>query len=200
MDTALRIILPLYFLVYFGVAFVVKTLLVARRTGTNPLVLPKDDSAYGLIGRYFKITLIALFVYVLLYSFLPGIHTYFLSITWLQNPIVQYAGLLLLVLALVWTVVAQSHMRNSWRIGIDTANKTELVTTGLFGVSRNPIFLGMILSLVGVFLATPNACTLLFLVVGYMLMQVQIRLEEEFLVREHGAEYVQYQKRVRRLI
>ncbi|WP_206609759.1 hypothetical protein [Paracnuella aquatica] len=77
MDTALRIILPLYFLVYFGVAFVVKTLLVARRTGTNPLVLPKDDSAYGLIGRYFKITLIALFVYVLLYSFLPGIHTYF---------------------------------------------------------------------------------------------------------------------------
>lgn len=196
----MRIILPLYFLVYFGVAFVVKTLLVARRTGTNPLVLPKDDSAYGLIGRYFKITLIALFVYVLLYSFLPGIHTYFLSITWLQNPIVQYAGLLLLVLALVWTVVAQSHMRNSWRIGIDTANKTELVTTGLFGVSRNPIFLGMILSLVGVFLATPNACTLLFLVVGYMLMQVQIRLEEEFLVREHGAEYVQYQKRVRRLI
>ncbi|WP_132050839.1 methyltransferase family protein [Pseudocnuella soli] len=200
MDTALRIILPLYFLVYFGVAFVIKTLLVARRTGTNPLVLPKDDSAYGLIGRYFKITLIALFVYVLLYSFLPGMHTYFLPITWLQNPIVQYAGLLLLVLALVWTVVAQSHMRNSWRIGIDTANKTELVTAGLFGLSRNPIFLGMIGSLVGVFLVTPNACTLLFLVVGYMLMQVQIRLEEEFLVREHGAEYMQYQKRVRRLI
>lgn len=196
----MRIILPLYFLVYFGVAFVVKTLLVARRTGTNPLVLPKDDSAYGLIGRYFKITLIALFAYVLLYSFLPGMRTYFLPITWLQNPMLQYAGLLVLVLALVWTVVAQSHMRNSWRIGIDTANKTELVTTGLFGVSRNPIFLGMILSLVGVFLATPNACTLLFLVVGYMLMQVQIRLEEEFLVREHGADYVQYQKRVRRLI
>jgi hypothetical protein len=36
-------------------------------------------------------------------------------------------------------------MKNSWRIGIDTVTKTELVTTGLFAISRNPFFFGMTL-------------------------------------------------------
>ena len=60
----LRIVLPIYFIAYFGVAFVLKSVIVAKRIGKNPLVLPTDDSAYGLIGLYFKLTLIAMFVYV----------------------------------------------------------------------------------------------------------------------------------------
>jgi protein-S-isoprenylcysteine O-methyltransferase Ste14 len=106
----------------------------------------------------------------------------------------------LLLIALLWTVIAQGHMKNSWRIGIDTETKTELVTTGLFGLSRNPIFFGMILSLVGLFLVTPNALTALFLILGYVLIQIQIRLEEEFLGKEHGQEYINYKQKVRRLI
>ncbi len=46
----LRIVLPTYFVIYFGVAFVLKSVVVAQRIGKNKLVLPKDDSAYGLIG------------------------------------------------------------------------------------------------------------------------------------------------------
>ena len=50
MNEFLRIFLPTYFIVYFGIAFVAKSVIVAKRIGKNPLVLPKDDSAYGLIG------------------------------------------------------------------------------------------------------------------------------------------------------
>jgi protein-S-isoprenylcysteine O-methyltransferase Ste14 len=100
----------------------------------------------------------------------------------------------------VWTVIAQGHMKNSWRIGIDTDTKTELVTSGLFSISRNPIFFGMTLSLFGLFLTTPNALTALFLILGYVLIQIQIRLEEEFLTKEHGQAYIDYKQKVRRLI
>jgi protein-S-isoprenylcysteine O-methyltransferase Ste14 len=196
----IKIILPIYFIIYFGIAFVLKSLIVAKRIGKNPLVLPKDDSAYGLIGLYFKLTLIAMFVYVLAFAFFPAWHTYFLQIIQLDNSTIKYIGLTLLLIALVWTVIAQGHMKNSWRIGIDTETKTELVTTGLFGLSRNPIFFGMILSLVGLFLVTPNALTALFLILGYVLIQIQIRLEEEFLGKEHGQEYINYKQKVRRLI
>jgi protein-S-isoprenylcysteine O-methyltransferase Ste14 len=196
----IKIILPIYFIVYFGIAFVLKSLIVAKRIGKNPLVLPKDDSAYGLIGLYFKLTLIAMFVYVLAFAFFPAWHTYFLQIIQLDNSTIKYIGLTLLLIALLWTVIAQGHMKNSWRIGIDTETKTELVTTGLFGLSRNPIFFGMILSLVGLFLVTPNALTALFLILGYVLIQIQIRLEEEFLGKEHGQEYINYKQKVRRLI
>ncbi|MES2593552.1 MAG: isoprenylcysteine carboxylmethyltransferase family protein [Bacteroidota bacterium] len=200
MTEFLRLTLPIYFIIYFGVAFVLKSLVVAKRIGKNPLVLPKDDSAYGLIGLYFKLTLIAMFVYVVAYAFFPTWQNNFLSIIQLEKLAVKYIGLVFLFISLVWTVIAQAHMKNSWRIGIDKDTKTELVTSGLFSISRNPIFFGMILSLVGLFLATPNALTALFLILGYVLIQIQIRLEEEFLTKEHGQKYLDYKQKVRRLI
>ena len=113
---------------------------------------------------------------------------------------IKYLGLGLLAFALVWTIIAQGHMKNSWRIGIDTETKTELITSGLFQLSRNPIFFGMILSLVGLFLSTSNAFTGLFLILGYVLIQIQIRLEEEFLTEQHGTKYADYKQKVRRII
>jgi protein-S-isoprenylcysteine O-methyltransferase Ste14 len=89
-------------------------------------------------------------------------------------------------------------MGYSWRIGIDEEHRTALVAKGVFSVSRNPIFLGMIVTLVGLFLAIPNAATLLTLVIGFLLIQIQARLEEAFLARVHGTEYEEYRRRVRR--
>lgn len=200
MEQILRIILPTYFIVYFGIAFLAKSLIVAKRIGKNPLVLPKDDNAYGLIGLYFKLTMIFMFVYVLLFAFMPTLYDYFLPIKQLETLSIKYIGLGLLGFSLIWTIVSQGHMKNSWRIGIDTETKTELITTGLFGHSRNPIFFGMIISLVGLFLTTPNALTVIFLILGYVLIQIQIRLEEDFLTTQHGQDYLTYKQKVRRLI
>lgn len=200
MNEFLRFFLPTYFIVYFGIAFIAKSVIVAKRIGKNPLVLPKDDSAYGLIGSYFKLTLIFMFIYVLIYAFFPKLYDNFLPITQLDTLTVKYIGLGLLVFALIWTIIAQKDMKNSWRIGIDNETKTELITNGLFKISRNPIFFGMILSLFGLFLTTPNAITGLFLILGYVLIQIQIRLEEEFLAKEHGQKYIDYKQKVRRLI
>lgn len=200
MDEILRLILPIYFIFYFGLAFVLKSVIVARRIGKNPLVLPKDDSAFGLIGFYFKLILISMFIYVLAFAIFPTWHDKFLPIISVNHLTTKYVGLGLLAIALIWTVVAQVHMKNSWRIGIDTDTKTELITTGLFKLSRNPIFFGMVLSMFGLFLTTPNALTGLFLIVGYMLIQIQIRLEETFLTKQHGQNYISYRQKVRRLI
>lgn len=200
MEQLPRLLLPVYFLAYFGIAFVAKSVIVARRIGKNPLVLPKDDSAYGLIGRYFKWTLIAMFVYVLVFAFAPIFYDNFLKFNGIAPQWFAPAGWLLLAFALIWTIIAQRHMRDSWRIGIDTDTSTELVTTGLFKYSRNPIFFGMTLSLVGLFLVAPDGFTLLFLILGHVLMQVQIRLEEDFLASQHGETYRNYKQKVRRMI
>jgi protein-S-isoprenylcysteine O-methyltransferase Ste14 len=200
MNEFLRIFLPVYFIVYFGIAFVAKTVMVAKRIGKSPLVLPRDDSAYGLIGFYFKLTMILMFVYVLLFAFMPALYNKFLPIPELDNLTIKYTGLGFLTFALIWTIIAQIHMKNSWRIGIDTETKTELITKGLFQLSRNPVFFGMTVSLAGLFLTTPNALTGVFLITGYMLIQIQIRLEEEFLTKQHGQKYSDYKQKVRRLI
>lgn len=198
MELLIKIFLPVYFILFFGISFVAKTIIVARRIKKNPLVLPQDESTYALMGNYFKLCLAGIFVYVMLFPFLS--EDYFLPIDFLDVELLKFVGLILMLLALIWTIIAQNQMKNSWRIGIDNDMKTELVTSGLFSISRNPVFLGMIVSLVGLFLVTPNAISLLFLVLGYVLIQVQIRLEEEFLYRQHGEEYLDYLTKTNRLI
>lgn len=94
--------------------------------------------------------------------------------------------------------MAQAQMGESWRIGIDHEHQTALVRTGVFGLSRNPIFLGMTITLVGLFLAIPNALTALTFLTGVVLIHIQVRLEEEFLAQNHGQEYCQYKQQVRR--
>ncbi|WP_431609564.1 methyltransferase family protein [Chryseobacterium sp. 'Rf worker isolate 10'] len=196
----IRFFIPLYFILFFTVSFIGISYKVARQIGKNPNVLPKDGSAYALVGMYFKWVLLVLFVYTILLLFFPeDIFTAF-KINFLENNFLQYIGITLMIFALIWVIIAQLQMKNSCRIGIDNETKTELVTHGLFRLSRNPIFLGMTISLVGFFLVFPTIIAFSFLLIGSILIQIQIRLEEEFLLKVHGQIYLTYKKRVKRML
>ncbi len=200
MDELLRIILPLYLLVFFGVAFVWRSYLVWKRTGINPYVVGKTDKPIDFIENIYPIPVVILLTVTIAFSFFPSIYQYATPIVWLENPIVKIVGLVLMLFALIWTATSQMQMGQSWRIGIDTENKTELVEKGLFTISRNPIFFGMRMALLGFFLTLPNAFTLLAVVLADVLMQIQVRLEEEFLRSSHGESYENYCRKVRRWI
>lgn len=200
MDDVLRVFLPAYLALFFGIAFVWRSVAVYRTTGINPYVFGGTDSAYDFVGVVFRITFLLVIAAVVQYSFISGLTSFVLPVFWLDHDWLQWIGVALLVSSLVWTAAAQMHMGTSWRIGIDKTNRTELIDNGLFRVSRNPIFLGMRVALLGFFLAIPNAITLLTLVLGDVLMQIQVRLEEEYLSDLHGEEYVSYRSKVRRWI
>ena len=194
----MKLFLPIYLLIYFAFAFFLPSYRVWKSTGVNPVTFRGADNAHDYIGKLFKIVMLGLALLVILYAFAPNYYRFLLPIVWLENQIVQSTGIGLLLFSLGWTVLAQIQMGNSWRIGIDEEKKTALVQTGLFRFSRNPIFLGMIITLIGVFLTIPNALTLLFLVLGFVLIQIQVRLEEEFLSRTQGEEYADYRRAARR--
>jgi protein-S-isoprenylcysteine O-methyltransferase Ste14 len=90
-------------------------------------------------------------------------------------------------------------MGASWRIGIDD-RPTQLVTGGLFALSRNPIFLGMFFSIAGLVWIAPAPWTLAGLAVAVVLVSLQVRLEERNLVRVHRQAYVTYAVRVGRFV
>jgi len=196
----IRFFIPLYFIFFFIISFVGISYKVAKQIGKNPNVLPKDDSAYGLVGLYFKLILLALFIYTVLLLFFPKEIFPAFKINNLEYDLFQYTGLGLMIIALIWVITAQLQMKNSWRIGIDNTMKTDLITRGLFRFSRNPIFLGMTISLLGFFLVFPTVIAFSFLLMGSILMQIQIRLEEEYLIKEHGEIYLTYKKKVNRML
>lgn len=196
----IRFFIPLYFIFFFIISFVGISYKVAKQIGKNPNVLPKDDSAYGLVGLYFKLILLALFIYTALLLFFPKEIFPAFKINNLEYDLFQYTGLGLMIIALIWVITAQLQMKDSWRIGIDSTMKTDLITRGLFRFSRNPIFLGMTISLLGFFLVFPTVIAFSFLLMGSILMQIQIRLEEEYLIKEHGEIYLTYKKKVNRML
>ena len=192
-------VLLIYVILFVGTTFVVRSYLVWRRTSVNPYTLRNTDSAHDYIGNVFRVTVALTAVPVVVNAFLRRFYGLLAPFSWLEQTGLQIIGLTLLLMALMWIVVAQTQMGNSWRIGIPTENtRTELVQTGLFALSRNPIFLGMTVALVGFFFVLPNALSLLAGVMGSVLMQIQVRLEEEHLLRLHGDAYNAYCQHVRR--
>ena len=197
---SLRYLLPLYLLAYFSAAFFWRSYAVWKRTGVNPVVFKGSDSAHDFIGRVFKALFAAIVAVVVIYAFVPDAYQYLMPIHWFERTWIKLTGVILLFVSLVWTVLAQAQMGNSWRIGIDTEHRTELVRSGVFKISRNPIFVGMMVTLLGVFLIIPNVVTFIILLVGVILIGIQVRLEEEYLPRTHGDRYIEYRHNVRRWI
>jgi protein-S-isoprenylcysteine O-methyltransferase Ste14 len=198
METALRYILPVYLAIYVVTAFFWRSYVVWKKTGINPFVLGKSDSAHDFIGKVFGLALALSAAAVILYSSLPRLYQYLMPIGWLEYPAIKLAGLVLLLLSLSLTLIAQAQMGDSWRIGIDRNHKTTIVQDGVFRLSRNPIFLGMMTTISGLFLVIPNALTFAVLLLGTVVIQIQVRLEEEYLKELHGEQYLKYSQRVRR--
>ena len=105
----------------------------------------------------------------------------------------QIAGLVLALVGFAATLAAQTGMGESWRIGVDTGERTELVTTGVFAHVRNPIFTAMVVAQLGVVLMVPTWVSVLALVVLVVAVQLQVRaVEEPYLRSVHGDAYGTY--------
>ncbi|HRO46729.1 isoprenylcysteine carboxylmethyltransferase family protein [Agriterribacter sp.] len=200
MDSFLKIYLPLYLVVYITAIFIWPSYRTFKQTGINPITFGKSDNAHDYIGFIMKILIALLFITVICFSVLGEHYKYLLPIWYLEKYGNQLSGLILIHIALVWIFLAQRKMNNSWRIGIDKKNKTDLVTDGVFRISRNPIFFGMMISVMGLFLILPNMMTFFLFFTTCIIIQIQIRLEEEFLEKQHGQTYLEYKRTVRRLI
>ncbi len=199
--TLFQVFLPTFMLLYFFQVFVIRSYVQWKRTGQNPFVFSRSGNAHDYIGFVFKIMTALSVCVIILFTFFEDIYSRYLGgMDYLVITELQWTGAGILILAFVWTIIAQYQMSNSWRIGIDYEEKTILVDKGVFKLSRNPVFLGVLLIYMGVFFIAPNAVTFMLFVLCYFILQIQTRLEEEYLVGIHGQDYIDYKKKVRRWI
>ena len=78
---------------------------------------------------------------------------------------------------------------------------SRLVTTNVFGISRNPIYLALLLMLLALSLWAGNVLAFLWCATfTWHLTCFQIKSEEKALLEKFGEEYLAYKKRVRRWI
>jgi protein-S-isoprenylcysteine O-methyltransferase Ste14 len=185
---------------YVGAATIVLLLgmvwtrvLLMRRTGIRAMKFGSIDKTDFLIPPF------AAFYFYVVFAAAFNIPTvsrqeFFDSefIAWL-GVLLCLAGLLLLFLSLV-------AFGKSFRVGIDQDAPDRLVTTGVFAVSRNPIYAGFGLVLLGQFLVFPNWILVIYLVAAVWLFHRQVLREEAYLRRHYGQQYGAYCDRVRRYL
>lgn len=182
---------------WFLLAFVVRTVQQVRRTGDAGLRFRQERGAPAAVAKVlFPLSLV-----------LVGPVGAYAAVGWsepldaLRSAPLQWAGLALAVAGVVATYLAQLHLGESWRIGVDRDERTELVVRGAFRRVRNPIFTAMVASAVGLVLMVPSPVGLAGLAVLLAALEVQVRgVEEPYLRATHGEAYRRYEQSVGRFV
>lgn len=118
----------------------------------------------------------------------------------LNHSVVILSGSVLLLIGFLITIKIHLSFSQQWRSGIDPRGPAAIITNGVYGYSRNPMFVGVALSQLGFFLALPSVFTLVCLAVGLVMLYRQTLSEEQHLSQTFPIDYKIYTAHVRRWI
>ncbi|MCW9715119.1 methyltransferase family protein [Avibacterium sp. 21-594] len=109
--------------------------------------------------------------------------------------------ILLLASFIVISSLWQFHQAKTTISPLSVEKTSQLITTGIYAFSRNPMYLSLWLILLSWFLWLGNGLAILGLIFFVLIMnQFQIKQEEQVLLRLFGKTYQQYCQQVRRWI
>ena len=110
-------------------------------------------------------------------------------------------GVVITMLGVLVFIVSVAQMKDNWRAGVQREDKTNLVTEGIYSISRNPAFLGFDLMYIGILFSFFNwfLCFATSFAVVFFHLQI-VNVEEEFLTEAFQNEYLQYKSKVCRYL
>lgn len=184
-EAALVTVLPVGFLiVLFGGGF-----LFLKRNIEQDGEAPINRTLFYLS----KYSILALWGAMVLQSW--GIEISFVEIP----PALRFIALLFWVSGFAFMYAGRFTMRDSFRLGTPKEDTT-LKTDGLFSISRNPMYVGMYLTLAASSLYTINPLVILAALFVIAIHHGIVRAEEKHLGNVFGRQYSEYCNRVRQYI
>ena len=184
--------------VYLTVTLGVRVAVQVRRTGSTGLhgLAPDAAPLERLAGTLFVVAL-AMGAAAPTLALLDVLE----PIPALEGVVGNAVGVVLAVAGIALTFGAQLAMGNSWRVGVDPAERTELVTGGPFQLVRNPIYSAMLPTVFGLALMVPSVVAIAGFATLLIALELQVRLvEEPYLRQVHGDAYADYTARVGRFV
>lgn len=112
----------------------------------------------------------------------------------------RYLGLIIGLLGDFIFLISVITMKNSWRAGIPNKDKTNLITNGIYKISRNPAFLGFDLMYIGLSLLYFNIFNVFISILAIISLHFQILEEEKYLEKTFKEEYLNYKSRTLRYL
>ncbi len=179
------------FLAYLG-AFFALSAAAARRAGRGVWLLGAATRGQKLPALLFRAAFAGSALWPLVRGFVPSAE---IGTAW---PGLDLPGAGLVAVGGAIAAAAQSQMGPSWRVGTAVGETSPLVASGLFGRSRNPVFVGQIVLFVGLLLMFPDLVQAGLTLAVVVAIVIQVRLEERILTATLGEPYLAYLQRVPR--
>src|SRR6267142_3587159 len=167
--------------------------LLMKRKGIRAVYFGKLDKKDFLIPPF------AFFYFYVVFAAAFGLPTVSRQ-EFFQSEMAVWAGVAFCLAGLIVLFLSLVSFGKSSRIGIDAVRPDQLVTTGIFAVSRNPIYVGFGSVLLGQFLLFPDWILLAYMLAGVWLFHRQVLREEGYLRAHYGQQYIEYCDRVRRYL
>ncbi|NVK58174.1 MAG: isoprenylcysteine carboxylmethyltransferase family protein [Alteromonadaceae bacterium] len=130
--------------------------------------------------------------------FSPTVFTYLVPFNALLIPQLMWSGAMFLVFGFIIAIAANFTLGDQWRSGIVQNENHNLIKKGLYGISRNPGYIGVGVAQMGFFLALPSLFSLICLLVGLFALRKQALLEEQYLHNRYHEHYMHYRSLVPR--
>jgi len=104
------------------------------------------------------------------------------------------------ICAVATFIRTKSHfdLRHGFSTRIEIHEKQKLVTTGLYTMIRHPMYLAIILLLIGACIMLKALYSWIFVIINFITLQIRIKKEEEFLMANFP-EYPNYMKKTYKL-
>jgi protein-S-isoprenylcysteine O-methyltransferase Ste14 len=113
---------------------------------------------------------------------------------------VEVVGLGVLISSTAFALWARFTLGRMWSLAPMIKDRHELRTEGPYGVTRHPIYTGLLGMLLGTILVVGLGRSLVIFPVGVVLLGIKIRMEEALLLGGFPIAYPPYQQRVPQLV
>jgi protein-S-isoprenylcysteine O-methyltransferase Ste14 len=141
-----------------------------------------------------------------LYYGIPAVLGYYLmfsrnlNIPWLQHwfvprtPAVAIIAIVITLAGLLFAVWARAYLGRNWSSAPMIKEHHQLIRGGPYRFVRHPIYTGILLAMAGTSLANGKVRGALGVLLVWIAWTIKSRMEEEFMVRNFGAEYEEYRR------
>ena len=127
------------------------------------------------------------------------ISNFIFPLVWIVPPLWNLLGLVLLASGVILNLIADNAFKQVGTTVKPYQESSSLVTSGVFQISRNPMYLGMVLILLGIAVLLRSLSPFLVIILFAILIdRIHIRVEEQMLEEEFGPNWEAYKAKTRR--
>ena len=185
--------LTLVFIFYFS--YLIKNItLLKQKIKVNQLGKGNNKAKNIIEFETILKILTILMIFIQLFSIIIDDNWYIINI-----PLfIKIIGLVILLISNIIFILSIIAMKNNWRVGIPNNDNTNLITSGIYKISRNPAFLAFDLLYIGLSLVYPNPLNIIFTILLIIMFDRQIKYEEQYLLKTFKEKYHNYCEKVSR--